>query len=111
MIYTQELVVATILIQTGHDVEFLPVKRIRTADIRYLGLEWEIKSPRGKSSRTIENNIRTAIGQSCNIIIDLSRIPILEEKAISEVRKQVSKTKNIKKVLIITKNQEIVSIK
>ncbi len=105
-----ELVVATILSWTGDDVEFLPVKHSHTADIRFQGLEWEIKSPIGKSSRTIENNLRNALKQSRNVIIDLSRIKQSENKAIREVKRQCRLIKGKKKVIIITKTKTIIEL-
>jgi len=53
-----------ILARNGKDVEFIKpsqTKEIKKPDIILDRKEWEIKSPRGKSSRTIENNLRTAL--------------------------------------------------
>ncbi|MBQ3476043.1 hypothetical protein IJH26_00835 [Candidatus Saccharibacteria bacterium] len=61
LVQPHEFNVATILSWTGEDVEFIPTRHIPTPDIRFKGLEWEIKSPYGSSSRTIENNIRLAL--------------------------------------------------
>ncbi len=105
-----ELVVATILSWTGDNVEFLPVRHVQTADIIFRGLEWEIKSPEGKSSRTIENNMRNALKQARNIVIDLSRIKQSEAKAIKEVKRQYNLIRGIKRVIIITKAKEIIEL-
>lgn len=110
MVQPHELVVATILAWTGEDIKFLPVSHTHTADIKFRGQEWEIKSPKGNSSRTIENNMRLALKQSENIIMDLSRIKIEEEKAIKEIKRQTSLIKQVKKVIIITKTQKIIEI-
>lgn len=99
-----------ILSWTGEDVEFLPVSHIHTADIKFRNKEWEIKSPKGNSNRTIENNMRLALKQSKNIIIDLSRIKIDEKKAIKEIKRQTLLIKQVKKVIIITKTQKIIEI-
>ena len=48
----------------GYDVTFLVPdrrKNARTPDIEMIGLSWEVKCPTGKSSRTIENNLRLAL--------------------------------------------------
>lgn len=110
MVQPHELVVASILSWTGFEVEFLPVASIHTADIKFRGREWEIKSPKGKSSRTIENNMRLALKQFDNIVIDLSRIKMNEEKALKEVRRQAGLMRRVKKVIIITKSQKIIEI-
>lgn len=55
-----ELETATVFTGTGVDVEFIVPNRTRgtkTPDIRMDGLDWEIKVPKGSSSRTIENSL------------------------------------------------------
>ena len=71
------------------DVRFLEEASYRTPDIYYLGEKWENKSPTGNSSRTIENNIRNALRQSDNIIIDLRRMHVNESKCLKEVERQL----------------------
>ena len=108
-----ELDVAKVLNQLGKDVEFILPSRVkfsRTPDIKMDGLLWEIKSPKGSSSRTIENNLRTALKQYKNIIIDLRRIKIDETKAISQIAKQFKYSKLIRKIIIIKQNKEILDI-
>ena len=67
----KELVVASLLAQSGRNVTFIPVGPIHTPDIIYDNRRWEIKSPEGGSKYTVENNIRRALLQSENIILDL----------------------------------------
>ncbi len=108
-----ELDVAKVLNKLGKDVEFILPSRVkfsRTPDIKMDGLLWEIKSPKGSSSRTIENNLRTALKQSKNIIIDLRRIKIDETKAISQIAKQFKYSKLIREIIIIKQNKEIIDI-
>ena len=99
----REMRVASILVETGHDVYFIPRRIIKTPDIWFMGREWEIKSPEGKTKRTIENCIRHALKQSCNIIIDLSVIGIEQEKAIREVRRQNKLAKGKHRIMIVTR--------
>ncbi|WP_372521037.1 hypothetical protein [Candidatus Ruminimicrobiellum ovillum] len=66
-----------------------------------------MKSPKGSSSRTIENNLRCALKQSRNIIIDLRRIKIDETRAISQIKEKFIKIKTIKNIIIIKKNSTI----
>lgn len=105
-----EFVVATILSWTGDDVEFLPVRHSRTADIIYQGLEWEIKSPIGQSSRTIENNLRNAIKQSRNVIIDLRRTKRSDKQAIKEIENQIKLNRGANHIKVITKNKEVITL-
>lgn len=108
-----ELDVAKVLNKLGKDVEFILPSRVkfsRTPDIRMDGLLWEIKSPKGSSSRTIENNLRTALKQSKNIIIDLRRIKIDETRAISQIMKQFKFSKLINRIILIKQNKEILDI-
>lgn len=110
-VYPHELNVATILSWTGYDIEFItPTGHTHTPDIKYRGMEWEIKSPVGTSKRTIENNLRTALHQSSNIIIDLSRMRISEDKCLREVKRQNDLIKSKHRILVITKSKEIMSL-
>ena len=108
-----ELDVAKVLNKIGKDVEFILPSRVkfsRTPDIKMDGLLWEIKSPKGSSSRTIENNLRCALKQSKNIIIDLRRIKIDETRAISQIMKQFKFSKLINRIILIKQNKEILDI-
>ena len=98
----------------GKDVEFLTpsyTKGVASPDIKMGGIVWEIKAPKGNSSRTIENNLRTALKQSESIIIDLRRIKLDEHKAISQIKKLFGISKKIKRILIISKEQILLDIK
>ena len=67
-----ELETARFFAQRGHDIEFIPPNNspnIHTPDIKMDGVEWEIKSPVGKSKRTIEQSFRKAVMQSRYITI------------------------------------------
>ncbi len=68
----KEKTLASILVQKFNvDVEFIPEGITKTPDIEFMGKMWEIKSPRGKDRRTIENCLRAAAKQSCHVILDL----------------------------------------
>ena len=65
LVQPHEIATARVLIMSGDDVIFLrPSNASHSADIKYGGMVWEIKSPKGASRRTIENNIRLAMKQS-----------------------------------------------
>ena len=112
LVKPHELEVARILAGHGDIVEFLPVSSVKSPDILYCGLKWEIKSPTGSKRRTIENNLRKAMMQSENIIFDLRRINIPEETCIREIKRQVRLSgKRIKRLLVITRREKIHVIK
>lgn len=83
---------------------------MRTPDIQMNGLAWEIKSPKGKGSRVIENNLRNAIRQSPNVILDLRRIDgrIPTKKLLNEVKRQLSLNMAVKRILVITRQEECI---
>ena len=88
----------------------LPSRRShdKTPDIEMDGLQWEIKSPFGKSSRTIENNLRLALLQSPYIILDLRRMDGRKPttKLLREVEKQFKLAKSIKRLIVITREEK-----
>lgn len=108
--HPHELIVAKILIRTGDDVIFIPTSTHTSSDIFYQTLIWEIKSPIGKSSRTIENNLRNALHQSPNIIIDLHRIQIPQNKCLLYIKNHIQNFRGLKRLLIITADNHILKV-
>jgi hypothetical protein len=92
------------------DVIFLRPEIDKTPDIEVDGIKWEIKSPKGDGKKTIENNMRTARKQSLNVIIDLRRIKMHQSKAMARMNFFLSKPHQFRRVLVITKNQNIIEI-
>ena len=92
------------------DTTFLRPQIDKTPDIEVSGTKWEIKSPKGNSKKTIENNLRTARKQSRNIVIDLRRLKMHQTRAIGRINFFLSKGHSFKRVLIITKNKKVVEI-
>ena len=108
-----ELETARFFAALGHDIEFIPPSnspKMHTADIFMDGVSWEIKCPRGKSKRTIENNFRKANRQSENIIFDLRKIKLPEVTCISQLKKEFVFRPHVKRLLIIKKNGEMIQI-
>lgn len=100
----------------GKDITFLIPDRhrgIKTPDIEMDGLRWEIKSPSGKSPRTIENNLRAALRQSPSIILDLRRMDgrIPTKKHMAEVERQFTLAKSIKHIIVITRQDKHLDIR
>lgn len=72
---------------------------------------WELKSPIGDGKNTIHNLFITARKQSPNLIIDLRRCKMNEQKAIARIRDVYNKRRKKKcRILIILKSQVIVDI-
>ncbi len=112
--YPHELSVAELFAKLGKTVVFLKPSNmpgVYTPDVRIEGLEWEIKSPNGKSERTIRRNLHIASRQSRNIIFDLSRIEIPEDKCIKELRDAFNSSTHIKNLIIITKAKDMIRLR
>lgn len=111
-----EMATADFLASMGYTVLFLKPNRARgakTPDIIMSDKRWEIKNPRGKSSRTIENNLRLAILQSPYIILDLrhmdGRIPT--HKLLREAERRFHDSKKISHLILITREQKSIDFR
>ena len=91
------------------DVKFVRTSRTRTPDFYISGEFWELKSPTGNSARTIENNLRSASGQSGNVILDLTRCKMNVEQAVNRAKYFIANDKNhkIKKLLVLDKRKNL----
>ena len=109
-----ELATAKFFANLGKDIKFIRpinVKGVHTPDFYMDGLAWEIKSPKTRNTTGIENNFRSAIKQSENIIFDLRRLKIADDKCINKIRKETKKRANVRRVKIITRNGVLLTIK
>jgi len=107
-----ELETARYFASLGRDIEFIPPNnspKMHTADIVMDGIPWEIKCPRGKSKRTVENNFRKANKQSENIIFDLRKIKLSEATCLSQLKKEFDFRPHVKRLLVIKKNNKLIS--
>ena len=105
-----ELDVANYFADKGKNVKFIQPPRIKgthTPDIEMDGVAWEIKSPKGKSKRTIENNFRHAVLQSHYIIFDLRHIGVSEKQCIAQLEKEFGNRTYVKRLLVIRKDGEL----
>jgi hypothetical protein len=93
------------------DVVFIRPANFRTPDFDVNGTKWELKSPMGKSARTVENNMRMARKQSVNIIIDLRRIKLHQRRALSRINFFLSGPNQFKRVLVVTKSKKVIEIR
>ena len=94
-------------------VEFLiPVDdfKRKSADIKMLGIQWEIKSPVGGSKSTVQNQFRRASKQSKNIVLDIRRIKLKHEIAQKRVRFELQKHPHINKVILVENIKNFVNV-
>jgi hypothetical protein len=87
-------------------VEFLiPVDdyKRKSADVAFLGVEWELKCPMGASKSTIENQFRRASKQSRNIIIDTRRTKLDYQTIEGRVLFELTKHPSVKRLILIDK--------
>lgn len=97
-------------LEQGKDIELIPksqIKNFHMGDIMMDGIDWEIKSPIGDGKYTVQNTMQTAVQQSTNIIIDLHRSKMSEEKAIRAFSKEFEIAKGAKRLKIICKTNEM----
>jgi hypothetical protein len=109
-----EIETISFLALLGKDIKILePVrsKGVRTPDIAMDGICWEIKCPIGNGKHTLERILKKAYHQSQNIIFDLRKIKLPEQKAISQLKREFKIRTNLKHLLVITKNNVLLDIK
>lgn len=103
--------VAKILALVGHAVEFIPESNTKTADILLDGVEFEIKSPKSANANSLEHILKKAVKQSCNIIIDTSRMKnIRDDNTRRFLVNQARLRKQIKKLIMTTKQGQIIDV-
>ena len=102
-------------IEKGYTVELLPKSNKQgqhTADLIMNGLEeWEMKAPKGKGKYVFQNTIQKAAKQSCNVIIDIRRLDMPREKVLAEFQKEFTRSKRLRRMMIITKKRELLVFK
>lgn len=109
--WPHEMRVARILAMAGYVVEFLPAISIKRADILLNGIEFEIKSPITNNPKKIIRNVKRALQQSQNVIIDSSRIKGMCEDTLRKLLASHAKNqKTLKRLLLITKRGQIIDI-
>ncbi|GBG96261.1 hypothetical protein [Lactococcus termiticola] len=109
-----EMLTAKIFMHAGFDVLFLSPRRskdMKTPDVEINGVLWEIKSPTGTSKATIDRNIKRAIKQSRNIIIDTRRCKLADEEIRHFLVKTEKSLAGVRRLKLITKRGKIIDIK
>ena len=109
--WPHELRVAKILALAGYAVEFIPETNTKTADILLDGIEFEIKSPKSANANSLEHILKKAVKQSCNIIIDTSRMKnVRDDNTRSFLINQARIRRQINNLIMITKQGQIIDI-
>jgi hypothetical protein len=111
-----EIATVVFLTELGFYIELIPPNRtkgVRTPDFKMRGLEWEMKSPVGKSRLTLEHAFHAGLRQSENLIFDLRRLNPPTDKHISALKSLFVNSKRAKRLLIIAtinKNDTLIDI-
>lgn len=93
------------------DVYFIETRSQGTPDVSIKGIEWEIKSPIGASANNVQKNMREAAAQSENVVIDLRRSKLHQARALGYIKQFTDRYTKLKRVLVITKAKQILTIK
>jgi len=93
------------------DVYFIETGSQGTPDVSIKDTKWEIKSPVGDSANNIQKNMREACAQSENIVIDLRRSKLHQTRALGYIKMFTDRYKKLKRVLVITKSKQILTIR
>jgi len=95
-------------------VEFLvPVDDYKrtSPDVLMNGVIWEIKSPKGKSRYTIQEQFKRASKQAKNVIIDSRRTKLKDKDIVKSIDFEIQKRPYLKKIILIDKSKKVVAIK
>ncbi len=92
------------------DVCFIETASHGTPDISINGVEWELKSPIGSGKNNIQKHMREASKQARNVVIDLRRSKLHQDRAIGYIRQFLSNPNELRRVLVITKTKTVLEI-
>ena len=95
-------------------VELLPkseIKDYHQGDIIMDGIAWEAKAPVGKGKYTVQNKIQEAVQQSSNVIIDLRRSKMPEDRAVKAYEREFRNSKGLRRMKIIKKDGELLDFR
>ena len=114
-IWPHELKTAQALAAHGYIVRFIrksEIDRETSADVIIDNLQWEIKSPTSSSLRALDRNVRKALHQSSNVIVDSFRIKQIPDHAIErELRKLARELRSLKRLLFVSRHRDVIDIK
>lgn len=114
LVAAHESAAAERLAAHGLDVVFReldPTPGVKNPDIEIDGEAWEIKSPRGSSSKnTISDQFKRARRQASRLVLDLSRCGVAEELAIRQATRRFHGQKQIQRLIIIKKDGSLIEL-
>ena len=102
------------LTQFGFNVEYIMPRhsyKMKNPDFLINGAIWEAKSPEGNGKNTIKHQFDGTSKQSNMMILDLRRVRLSADKAKSQAVSRFEKVKNLKRLLLITKDGKLLDIK
>lgn len=109
--WPHEIKAAEALASSGFIVEFIPKTNNKSPDVLLNNHAFELKSPLSSNANRIIKNIRQAIPQSENIVLDSLRIKNWPSKKIEQLlRNQILTLPKIKRLLFITKERQVIDI-
>jgi len=82
----------------------------KSADIKMLGVAWEVKSPKGASKSTIGTQFRRASLQAKNIVLDTRRTKLEYSKIEKQVIIEAKQRTTLNKVILINKSGQVIEI-
>ena len=108
---SREMSAAYILLEYfNKDVKFVARNNNKTPDFLIGNKYWELKSPTGNGKYNLQHTLRNAAKQSENIIIDARFSKIHINKIKNELTYQMKHSGNIKHLLLIDKQKNVVEI-
>ncbi len=105
--------IVVVFTELGYDVELIPTARqrqVKTADAIIDGLEWEFKTPRGKTTRSIQHIIKKAVSQSPNVILDARLMDLPDDVILRKVQYEANHTRSLRRLKLIL-GEEVIDIK
>ncbi|MBR0093466.1 MAG: hypothetical protein IJP92_17405 [Lachnospiraceae bacterium] len=99
-----------VFLEQGYDVELIPASQIKgfhAPDIMLQGVPWEMKAPQGSGKNTIKNTVQNASHQSENIILDLRRCKLPQDKAAKEAEQKFMLSKRLRRLKIVLDGEKI----
>ena len=108
---TRELTAAYILLDFFNaNIKFVVRKESKTPDFLIKGKYWELKTPTGNGKYNLQHALRSAVKQAENIIIDARFSKMHINKIKNELNCQFKRSYNIKRLLLIDKQKNVVEI-
>ncbi len=113
-VWDHELRTAQVFARYGYVVEFLTTdqgQRMKTADVLIDNVIYEIKSPKTDKLSAVERNLKRAVKQSGNIIIDSRRMNKIHDATIQKfLLQKFQQQRAIKKLLFVNRKHQIIDI-